>query len=508
MQSIKRALLSVSDKKGLVSLASQLQALNIEIYSTGGTSRELKEAGIHHHLVEELTGHPEILNGRVKTLHPKLHGGILAERNHHQEEMKTHGIKPIDLVIVNFYPFHQVIHQNDLSISKVIEEIDIGGPTLVRGAAKNMAWVGVVVDPNDYETLIKHLKAEGTLPLSFREYLALKAFKLTSDYDAMVSGYLAKRFNAEQRIDETLHLKESIALRYGENPHQTAKAFQLIGEEGILSANVHQGKVLSYNNLLDANHALTCLSEFEKPSCVIVKHGSPCGVAERDAIIDAFKTAYLADSQSAFGGIVALNKVCTEELAKLIVEHFFEVVIAPNFSDEALAILKSKPNLRVLSLPVQNFINQWEYTFIQGGVLKQEKNTHQLTEADLKIVTKQTLKEAQIADLLFAWRVVKHIKSNAILVAKDKCTLGIGGGQVSRIDAVDFAINKAGKDLTGSVLASDAYFPFRDSIDRIANTGITAIIQPGGSIKDQEVINACDEYGIAMVFTGNRCFKH
>lgn len=510
MQPVKRALLSVSDKDQLVNLATHLHALGIELLSTGGTSVVLRAANIPHRLVEEVTGVPEMLGGRVKTLHPSIHGGILADRMTQADDMLTHGITPIDLVVVNFYPFHKVLLDETLPLSAVIEEIDIGGPAMVRAAAKNMAWVGVVTDPHDYAALLHTLQETGGLSTAFRHYLALKAFKATAQYDAMVSHYLEKRFGdvAEPAVT-SLALKESISLRYGENPHQCAKAFQLVGEEhiGVLAATVHQGKALSFNNLLDANAAANIIAEFTLPACVIVKHGNPCGAALASDIESAYEKALAADAQSAFGGIVAFNQPCSDALALRLIAHFFEVVIAPSFSEEALLVLASKPNLRVLTMPV-NANGLWEYKFIDGGVLQQEKESKRIAASDLTVVTDKQIDQQTIDDMLFAWDVVKHIKSNAILIAKDQQTLGVGAGQVSRIESVDLAIKKAGHHLNGAVLASDAFFPFRDSIDRIATTGIRAIIQPGGSVKDQEVIDACNEHGIAMAFTGFRCFKH
>lgn len=512
MPSIKRALLSVSDKTNLIPFATQLTKLGIQLLSTGGTSALLKEANIPHRLVEEVTGVQEMMDGRVKTLHPKIHGGILGDRIKHHEEMSAHGIDAIDLVIVNFYPFHKVLAQSELPLSAVIEEIDIGGPAMVRAAAKNMAYVSVVVDPNDYQDVIQSLLDNGDLLLSYRQQLALKAYKLTAQYDAMVSSYLETRFNHSNNAlhskTETLLLKESIALRYGENPHQRAHAFQIAGcKEGVLTAMLYQGKALSFNNLLDANAAFNCLTEFDVPTAVIVKHGNPCGVAARPSIEEAYNIALKADASSAFGGIVALNRPCGEVLASTLIEHFLEVVIAPSFSEAALSILAKKPNLRVLAMPMTTN-TAWEYKFIEGGVLKQEKDRKSLVLSDLKVVTNSQVDQKEMDEMLFAWHVLKHLKSNAILITANNTTLGIGAGQVSRIDSVDIAIKKAGNHLEGAVLASDAFFPFRDSIDRIAKAGIRAIIQPGGSVKDQEVIDACNEHGMAMVFTGVRCFKH
>lgn len=512
MQTVKRALISVSDKTGLISLATQLVALDIEVLSTGGSSHQLQLAGIPHRLVEEITGVKEMLGGRVKTLHPRIHGGILGDRVQHRDEMQAHDIACIDLVITNFYPFERVLENVSLSLNEVIEEIDIGGPAMVRAAAKNMAWVGVIVDPADYAQLIETLKLNLSLPSDFREYLALKAFQYTARYDVMIAEHLQTRLTHKQDR-RFLALEKAFDLRYGENPHQEAFAFRIQhANNGLLSANNHQGKALSFNNLLDAEAAIACVAEFALPAAIIVKHGNPCGVAEKATIEEAFQYAFLADQSSAFGGVLALNQCCTEKVALQLIEHFMEVVIAPAFSKAALAIFAKKPGLRILSMPILQSQSQktaWEYKFLGDGVLMQEKNTHALTASDLTWVTEhQPSEPAILMDMLFAWRVVKHVKSNAIVIAKNNQTVGIGGGQVSRVDAVQIAIQKAGEKMQGAVFASDAFFPFRDSIDRIAKTGILAIIQPGGSIRDQEVIDACNQHGLGMAFTGIRCFKH
>lgn len=506
---IKRALISVSDKKGVIELASVLNQNNVEIISTGGTSKLLQEAGVPHLQAEDLTGMPEMLEGRVKTLHPNIHGGILGKRDKHAKEAEQHGLKWIDLVIVNFYPFTKSVTKNT-PMDKAVELIDIGGPTMVRAAAKNMAWVGVVTDPADYASVMDSIKSQGGLSDEQRKELAAKAFRLTSYYDAMVSGYLMQLGETETCCPDTvnLHLEKVTTLRYGENPHQQACAYRLPGEaSGMLSATQHQGKPLSYNNLLDAEAALSCVAEFKEPACVIVKHANPCGVACAGTIDKAYQLAFAADSLSAFGGIVALNRPCTVAIAEAITSIFMEVVIAPSFTEEALAIFAKKPNLRVLSLPLDQR-QKWEWRFITGGMLRQEVDMHVLDEKTLQIVTLATPTAADLQSMLFAWRVLKHVKSNGILLAKNGITVGIGAGQVSRIDAVEQALKKAGEQSKNAVLASDAFFPFRDSIDRLANTGVRAIIQPGGSVRDEEVIAACNEHGIAMVLTGKRCFRH
>ncbi len=509
---VKRALLSVSNKNGIEDFAKSLIELGVEIISTGGTSSLLEKAGIPHKQVDSITGLPEMLDGRVKTLHPKVHGGILGKRDKHAEEAAKHQIDWIDLVVVNFYPFSDNVNASLKDWGKAVEYIDIGGPTMVRAAAKNFAWVGVIVDPADYTHVIAELTTQQGLAFATRQKLAGKVFALTAQYDAMISAYFTARATEETHANcpEALQLtlQKQTELRYGENPHQKACAYQLPNHtKSILSAKQHQGKELSYNNILDAEAALNCVSEFTLPACVIVKHANPCGVATATTIDEAYGKAYQADPLSAFGGIVALNRPCTKEIAEAISQIFMEVIIAPAFTPEALAVFASKPNLRILSMPVHER-DTWEMRFIQGGLLLQERDAQSIQEADLQLVTEQKPSASDLNAMLFAWRVLKHIKSNGILIAKHDATVGIGAGQVSRIDAVDMAVRKASDSIHDSVLASDAFFPFRDSIDRIAKTGIRAIIQPGGSVRDNEVIAACNEHGIAMVFTGKRCFKH
>lgn len=503
---VKRALLSVSNKNGLVEFAKQLSDLGVELLSTGGTSQLLREAGIAHRQVDDVTGLPEMLSGRVKTLHPKIHGGILGRRDQHAEEAVKHDIPWIDLVVVNFYPFEEAIRNKPLSLAEAIEYIDIGGPTMVRAAAKNQAWVGAVVDPADYDRVMAELKAHHGLSDALRQSLAQKVFAMTSRYDAAINRYFLSQSSITPPL--ALELEPTSELRYGENPHQKAQAYALKhAEPGILSAKQHQGKPLSYNNILDAEAALACVSEFTDPAAVIVKHANPCGAATANTIDEAYKRAWDADSRSAFGGIVALNRSCTREIATAITSVFMEVVIAPAYEPEALTILASKPNLRVLALPVQQR-QGWEMKFVSDGVLMQERDTQSIARDELKVVTRVRPSDEALETMLFAWKVVKHIKSNGILIANRNATVGIGAGQVSRIDAVNIAVSKAGEQVRDTVLASDAFFPFRDSIDQIARTGIRAIIQPGGSVRDEEVIAACDEHGISMVFTGRRCFRH
>lgn len=510
---IKRALISVSDKTNLIELAQGLSALGVEIISTGGTSVALKEAGIAHRAVHEVTALPEMLGGRVKTLHPKIHGGILGRRDQDAQEAEQYGIDWIDLVVVNFYPFEQAIKNKHLSLSEAIEYIDIGGPTMVRAAAKNQAWVTVVTDPNDYTQVLTSLAEKHTVSLSLRQKLAAKAFGLTAHYDAAIHRYLCHQGQAAFPDLVTVTYEKALDLRYGENPHQQAAAYNQIFQphtSGLLSAKQFQGKPLSYNNILDAEAAFNTVLDFpnNQPACVIVKHANPCGVALGSTIEDAYARAYAADATSAFGGIVALNQPCTEKLARALVKAFTEVLLAPDFDEAALKILASKPNLRVLNLPRHAEHHRLEMRFVRGGMMMQERDTGNTNALELNTVTQLRPTDLQMKALLFANTVVKHIKSNAILIARDEVTLGIGAGQVSRIDAVALAIKKAGDDLVDAVLASDAFFPFRDSIDHIAKAGVRAIIQPGGSLRDQEVIDACNEHGITMVFTGRRSFKH
>lgn len=504
---VKRVLISVSDKTGLIELGRGLAAIGVEVLSTGGTAKALRDNGISVTDVSTYTGFPEIMDGRVKTLHPKIHGGILGLRDEHLTQALTHGIEWIDLVVCNLYPFAQTIQQPNVTPDTALENIDIGGPSMIRSAAKNVGWTTVVVDPADYPSLLAELQGGG-IAYETRQRLSAKAFGHTAAYDAMIHQYFSQeKFPAEL----TLPYKKHEALRYGENPHQDACVYREPDSAGstILNAKVLQGKQLSYNNINDADGAYSLLREFTEPACVIVKHANPCGAAADESLANAFRRAYEADPLSAFGGVIALNRPCTKEIAEAICAFFCEIVIAPSFETEALALLAQKKNLRLLEVDmIRPHVSHLEYRFVNGGLLVQDADVKTITPFDLKTVTKKQPTEEEIRDLLFAWKVVKHMKSNAILLVKNNTTVGIGVGQVSRVDAVDIAIKKAGDRVRGSVLASDAFFPFRDSIDKISGTGITAIIQPGGSIKDEEVIAACDEHKLAMVFTGFRSFKH
>ena len=504
---IKRALISVSDKNGIVEFAKELNKLGVEIISTGGTFKALTDAGIPAIEISNFTGFPEMMDGRVKTLHPLVHGGILGLRDKHAETAAEHNIKWIDLVVVNLYPFSATIQKPNVTKDEAIENIDIGGPSMIRSAAKNIGWVSVIVDPIDYSPLLTELQ-NGGVTYETRARLSAKAFGHTAAYDSIIHNYFKADAFPE---DYTLSFKKFYDLRYGENPHQLACVYKEPNniEHNILNAKIHQGKQLSYNNINDADGALNLTREFTEPACVVVKHANPCGVATGDDITEVFKRAYNADALSAFGGIISLNRICTKEIAAEIAKVFAEIVIAPSYEPEALQIFATKKNLRVLetgklTLPKP----KQEFRYVDGGLLVQDRDTNIVQPEQLKVVTAKQPTPEQIDTMLFAWKVLKYVKSNAILIAKENATVGVGAGQVSRVDAVDIAIKKAGENIDSTILASDAFFPFRDSIDKLAGTGITAIIQPGGSIKDEEVIKACDEHGIAMVFTGVRCFKH
>ncbi|MEE9572471.1 MAG: bifunctional phosphoribosylaminoimidazolecarboxamide formyltransferase/IMP cyclohydrolase [Candidatus Neomarinimicrobiota bacterium] len=505
---IKRALISVYDKTGIVELAKYFSEHDIEILSTGGTAEYLREAGIDVVDVSEYTGFPEIMDGRIKTINPKIEGGILGLRDIHQSAAEKQNIKWIDLVVCNLYPFAAAISKPSVTIKEALDNIDIGGPTMIRSAAKNIEWVGVLVDSSDYPSIITELKDLGGLSFETRKRLSAKAFGHCAQYDSIIYNYLNDD-HFPQIFSSSFN--KSYNLRYGENPHQKATAYKesLGDKHTILEAKIHQGKKLSYNNLVDADAAISCIKEFSRRTCVVVKHGNPCGVATGNDITAVYEKAFNADSKSAFGGIIALNQTCNKTIAELINNVFVEIVIAPTYESSALEILSKKKNLRVLEIgAVRSNAPNFEYRYISGGLLVQETDVSSITKNQLKIVTKKQPSVSGVADMLFAWKVLKHVKSNAIITVADKTTLGIGAGQVSRVDAVEIALKKSGNKLEGSVLASDAFFPFRDSIDLIATTGVKNIIQPGGSIRDQEVIQACNEHGIAMVFTGIRCFKH
>jgi phosphoribosylaminoimidazolecarboxamide formyltransferase/IMP cyclohydrolase len=508
-----RALLSVSNKEGIVSFAKQLAELGVEIISTGGTKKALEEHGIPVISISEVTGFPEILDGRVKTLHPMIHGGLLAirEDENHRKQLEQHQITPIDLVVVNLYPFQQTIAKSDVTFAEAIENIDIGGPTMLRAAAKNHQYVTVVVDPADYETVLQELKENGAVSKATNLRLAAKVFRHTAAYDAMIAEYLTNIAGEQYPESLTMTFEKKQDLRYGENPHQSAAFYQkpLGSSFSIAAAKQLHGKELSYNNINDANAALQIVKEFTEPVAVAVKHMNPCGVGVGENIYEAFTRAYEADPTSIFGGIVALNREVDRDTALKMHEIFLEIVIAPSFSAEALEILTQKKNIRLLT--VDFAAEKTKETFIvsvQGGLLVQDEDVYTLDDANITIPTKREPTAQEWEDLKLAWKVVKHVKSNAIVLAKDHMTVGVGAGQMNRVGAAKIAIEQAGEKAKGAALASDAFFPMDDTVEAAAKAGVTAIIQPGGSIRDADSIKKADEYGIAMVFTGVRHFKH
>ncbi|HEX7115617.1 MAG TPA: bifunctional phosphoribosylaminoimidazolecarboxamide formyltransferase/IMP cyclohydrolase [Steroidobacter sp.] len=516
---IRRALLSVSDKEGLVELAQALDRRGVAILSTGGTASLLEKAGIAVTQVSSYTGFPEIMDGRVKTLHPKIHGGLLGRRNVDEAVMREHGIEPIDLLVVNLYPFAATVAKPDCTYEDAIENIDIGGPAMVRAAAKNHDRLTVLVDPRDYALVLEELEAQnGAVSEQTRKRLAAKAFAHTAAYDAAVASYLARVIpGASEEFPDNLSLsfRKRLDLRYGENPHQRAAFYTAPEASGasIGSARQLQGKTLSYNNIADSDTALECVRQFSEPACVIVKHANPCGVAVDKDALAAYEKAYRTDPTSAFGGIIAFNRPLDARTAKTILERqFVEVIIAPEVADEALALCKRKENVRVLVTgPLAASNMPHEYRSVNGGLLMQTRDEGMVGEADLKVVTKRQPTREELDDLLFAWRVCKFVKSNAIVYVKDRMTVGIGAGQMSRVVSSRIAAMKArdeGLTVAGAVMASDAFFPFRDGLDVAAEFGIKAVIQPGGSMRDSEVIAAADEHGMAMVLTGMRHFRH
>lgn len=526
---IRRALISVSDKTGVVDFARELVALGVEILSTGGTYKLLKDNAIAAVEVADYTGFPEMMDGRVKTLHPKVHGGILGRRDIDGAVMAEHGIKPIDLVAVNLYPFEATVAKADCDLPTAIENIDIGGPTMVRSAAKNHKDVAIVVNTGDYAGVVAALKAGG-LTYAQRFDLALKAFEHTAAYDGMIANYLGTIDQARDTLStegrgafpRTFNSQfiKAQEMRYGENPHQSAAFYVEAkkGEASVSTAVQLQGKELSFNNVADTDAALECVKSFVKPACVIVKHANPCGVAvvpeNEGGIRKAYDLAYATDTESAFGGIIAFNRELDGDTAQAIVERqFVEVIIAPKVSAAARAVVAAKANVRLLECgewPAERAPG-WDFKRVNGGLLVQSRDIGMITEADLKIVTQRAPSEQEIHDLIFAWKVAKFVKSNAIVYARHRQTVGVGAGQMSRVNSARIAAIKAehaGLEVKGAVMASDAFFPFRDGIDNAAKAGITAVIQPGGSMRDNEVIAAADEAGIAMVFTGMRHFRH
>lgn len=511
-----RALISVSDKTGVIEFAKELERLGVDVISTGGTASALKDNGVKVIGISDVTGFPECLDGRVKTLHPAVHGGILARREmpEHMKQIEDLGIQPIDIVAINLYPFKQTIMKPGVELAEAIENIDIGGPTMLRSAAKNHKDVVVVCDPGDYKAVVKELEENGTVSYDTKYKLALKVFQHTAAYDALISDYLRKQIDGELPEQFTMTFEKVQDLRYGENPHQAAYYYKEVKPAAgdLVNAEQLQGKELSFNNINDANGAIEALKEFgSQPAVVAVKHANPCGIAVGNNLCDAYKKAYAADPVSIYGGIVACNQVVDKAAAEEMVKIFLEIILAPDFTAEAAEILAAKPNLRLLKLPeiaeaiAKGTLNMKRVT---GGLLIQEQDTVLYKEEELKVVTKCQPTAEQMEDMKFAMKAVKHIKSNGIVMAKDGKTLAVGPGQTNRIWAVENCIKQAVESLEGAVLASDAFFPFDDCVTVAAAAGIKAIIQPGGSIRDEDSIRKADELGIAMVFSGLRHFKH
>src|SRR5690625_1600279 len=517
---VQRALLSVSDKTGIVELARALAELGVELLSTGGTRALLSQEGLAVTEVADITGFPELMDGRVKTLHPRIHGGLLGRRDVDEAVMAEHGIPAIDLVVVNLYPFEHTVARPGCTLAEAIENIDIGGPAMLRAAAKNHAWVTTLVRTEDYQQVLQELRSQGgRIRAATRLDLAARAFEHTAGYDGAIASYLGRQVEAAdspfgRSFNLQLHKRQD--LRYGENPHQRA-AFYVESEPvpATLGTAVQlQGKALSYNNIADTDAALECVKQFQQPACVIVKHANPCGVAQAEDLAQAYELAFATDAESAFGGIIAFNRELDGATAKAIVDkQFVEVIIAPSISDDAIEVVSAKKNVRLLAC------GEWsterapgfDYKRVNGGLLVQDRDNGMISANDLKVVTKRVPTEQEIRDLLFAWKVAKFVKSNAIVYAKNNQTVGIGAGQMSRVNSARIAGIKAehaGLEVTGSVMASDAFFPFRDGLDNAGKAGIAAVIQPGGSMRDEEVIAAADEHNIAMVFTGMRHFRH
>lgn len=546
LRRIRRALISVSDKTGIVDFAREIARFDIEIISTGGTAKTLRDAGISVRDISEITGFPEMMDGRVKTLHPRVHGGLLAIRDNpeHVASMQQHGIESIDLVVVNLYPFAETIRREGVTREEAIEQIDIGGPAMIRSAAKNSRDVAVVVMAARYESVLNEMRnRDGALSIETRQRLAQEAFQQTAFYDLLVSSYLAsghpgtsagtsgisavtggisssagpatpledfsvERFHDQLPSQKSWTISKTADLRYGENPHQIAALYQMAMHDGIANAEVLSGKEMSFNNYVDADAAWALVNDFDQTACAIIKHTNPAGVGLGEMAVEAYKKALATDPVSAFGGIVAFNRAVDAEAAQEVIKVFTEVLIAPDYDAAALEILQAKKNLRILRLKPEQVSGRLEFRHIRGGMLVQTTDDHKLDANGLKIVTTRQPSDEEIRALLFAWVVCKHTKSNAIVYAREGQTVGVGAGQMSRVDSVKIGAMWAQLPVTGSVLASDAFFPFRDGIDEAARHGITAVIQPGGSVRDEEVIAAANEHGLAMVFTGVRHFKH
>jgi len=543
LRKIRRALVSVSDKTGIVEFARELRRFDVELISTGGTAKALRDAGIEVRDISDVTGFPEMMDGRVKTLHPRIHGGLLALRDNaeHVQAMNNHGIEPIDMVIVNLYPFEETIAREGVTLEQAVEQIDIGGPAMIRSAAKNWRDVTVIVEHGDYMEIIEEMQQnEGALSLATRARLAQQAFQRTASYDAAISAHLTSKLAVENRRAEGVgssfivkdflktdtsidaaaindsslfslgdfSLRKKISLRYGENPHQVAALYDTAEEGGVANAEILSGKEMSFNNYVDADAAWQLVCDFDETACAIIKHMNPAGVGMGATAEEAYRRALATDTISAFGGVVAFNRKVDEAAARALMEIFTEVVIAPDYDEAALEALRAKKNLRVLRVGVPQHVEGLEYKTITGGMLVQTRDTHRLTRDDLKIVTRRAPTDEEVRALLFAWTVCKHTKSNAIVYAREGQVVGVGAGQMSRVDSVKIGATRAQLPLEGSVLASDAFFPFRDGVDEATRHGITAIIQPGGSVRDQEVIDAANEHNLAMVFTSVRHFKH
>lgn len=513
----KNALISVFEKEGLINFAGKLSKLGINIISSGGTANFLKNSGIPIKNISELSGYPEMLDGRVKTLHPVIHAGILAKRNVqlHMDTLKKHSINPIDIVVCNLYPFEKTIKKPNVTIEEIIENIDIGGPTIIRGAAKNFEDVVILTNPNQYHEFLKLLKEKKDDNIGYRRKLAVEAFSHTAQYDSIISQYLRNKFTDEILPENfTVTMRKIQDMRYGENPHQDGafyKSLPTLKEACISNVKQIHGKDLSFNNILDADCAIECIKGFSNPSCVIVKHATPCGIASTDNLLQAWKSAYATDIYSPFGGVVAFNRILTENIAKELTNHFLELIIASDFEDNALKIFQKKKNLRLLYLDgLDKKINRVgiDIRSVVGGFLVQERDVKLSRKKNWKIVTKNKPNKKDLESMEFAVKCIKYVKSNAVLFVKNTHTVAIGGGQTSRVDATWIATHKGKKNIKDSIMASDAFFPFRDAVDVAAKAGVKAIIQPGGSIRDKEVIQAADEHGISMIFSGQRYFRH
>ncbi len=517
LSKIKRAIISVSDKSGIVDFAKELAGAGVEIISTGGTYKLLKENSIAVTEVSEITGFPEMLDGRVRTLHPKIHAGILARRDvkEHMETISAKGIEPIDMVVVNLYPFKQTVLKEGVEFNEVIENIDIGGPSMIRAAAKNYRYVVVVTDPDQYPAILAEFREKGELSEELHGRLMAEAFVNTANYDSMIASLMYKHFCEGFPKSFPIPLEKVEDLRYGENPNQAAAFYKdpfTPGPTVARAEHFQHGKQLSYNNILDLNKAMDICMDFERPTVVVIKHTNPCGLASADNIYDAFITAYNVDPLSAFGCVICLNRNCTVEVAKEISQHFVEAVICPDYDEGAVEIMEVKKNIRLLKTncpigPSQR-VRECKMKKIQGGMLVQIDEDVPIDSKNLNVVTNRAPTEEEIHSLLFAWKLVKHVTSNAVVYVRDERAVGIGAGQMSRVDSAKIATMKANEPTKGCVMASDAFFPFRDGVDEAANAGVTAIIQPGGSIRDQEVIDAANEHNMAMVFTGCRVFRH